>query len=514
MAITAYKRRRPEQTGLWQAVQKYWLPFLEETSARGAVPPKFVQRGFQKYLKCGDLSHGFARVRCCDCGDERLVAFSCKVRGLCSSCDGRRMIETAAHLTDSVIPNVPIRQFVFTMPYWLRYKIAWDSKLFSEVHKVFTNAMRAWLRKRARALGFDEAEVGATAHAHRFGDGLRLSPHIHALYADGVWCKEPGDPADSPPRFIYLPEPTDAEIAELVRSLHHKTLRRLMRIGVIQEDIDADEDFAREQPMLARCTSASMLDRVAIGEREGELVWRERIEPPKEKRVGRLCAMYEGFNIHARTTVGAYARDQLEKLIRYVARPAVCVERIDLLKGDLVRMRLRSTWSDGSVAKIFEAKDAMAKLAMLIPAPNTNAIRYVGVFSAHHRWRSEIVPPTPPSSTGETSAKPIKKSGKSARERKTWADLMRRGFQLDVLACECGGRRKVISVIEDVAVARRILRHLGLPAEPALFRAPRPPPTSCAPRHDRASELDSWDCVDELMAEEDYSQEWGEAVAR
>ena len=72
----------------------------------------------------------------------------------------------------------------------------------------------------------------------------------------------------------------------------------------------------------------------------------------------------------------------------------------------------------------------------------------------------------------------------------------------------------MISVIEDVAVARRILRHLGLPAEPALFRAPRPPPTSCAPRHDRASELDSWDCVDELMAEEDYSQEWGEAVAR
>jgi hypothetical protein len=44
--------------------------------------------------------------------------------------------------------------------------------------------------------------------------------------------------------------------------------------------------------------------------------------------------------------------------------------------------------------------------------------------------------------------------------------------------------------------------------------------TACAevqqgwPWHDRASEIDSWDCVDELVAEEDYSQEWGEAVAR
>jgi len=150
----------------------------------------------------------------------------------------------------------------------------------------------------------------------------------------------------------------DTEIADLVRSLHHKVIRRLMRIGVIHDDPDADDDFAREEPMLARYTSASMLDRVAIGEREGELVWRERIEPPQIKQVGRLCAIYEGFNIHARTTVSAYARDRLEQLIRYVARSAVCLERLDLLKNGLVRMRLRNTWSDGTVAKIFDGSKA------------------------------------------------------------------------------------------------------------------------------------------------------------
>jgi len=252
---------------------------------------------------------------------------------------------------------------------WLRFKVAWNSKLYSEVHKVFTNGMRAWLRKRARALGYTVAEVGATAHTHRFGDGLRISPHIHALYADGVWIAEDNS---ATPCFVQLPEPTDDELADLVRTLHHKVLRRLMRLNVIEEDMAANEDFAREHPMLARCTSASMLDRVAIGKREGELVWRVRVEPPQIKRNGRLCALYEGFNIHARTTVKAHARDQLERLIRYVARPAVCLERLDLLPNGLLRMRLKNIWSDGTTAKIFEGKDAMAKLAMLIPAPNTN----------------------------------------------------------------------------------------------------------------------------------------------
>ncbi len=419
------------------------------------------------------------------------------------------MIHTAAHLIDSVIPHVPVRQFVFTVPYWLRFKIAWNTKLFGEVHKVFTNTMRAWLRQRARALGFADAEVGATSHTHRFGDGLRINPHIHALYADGVWCKDGPDTAPPSVRFIHLPEPTEDDIADLARTLHHKVLRRLIRIGVIQEDSAEDEDFAREEPMLARSISASMLDRVAIGEREGELVWRERVEPPKIKRCSRLCALYEGFNIHARTVVKAHARDQLEKLIRYVARPAVCLERIDLLPNGLVRMRLKSIWSYGTTAKIFEGKDAMAKLAMLIPAPNTNLIRYVGVFSAHHRWREAVVP-APAAKTSachnDQDDRQAKRSTKQRRDAHTWAELMRRGFSLDVLSCACGGRREVIALIEDVDVARRILKHLQLPAEAVVFRPPRPPPPSCAPRHDRASEQDDWDCVDVLVDEETFSQ--------
>ena len=73
--------------------------------------PDFVQDEFDAFLECGILAYGFLRLRCADCGHEKLVAFSCKRRGFCPSCGGRRMAQTAAHLADCVIPRVPVRQW-------------------------------------------------------------------------------------------------------------------------------------------------------------------------------------------------------------------------------------------------------------------------------------------------------------------------------------------------------------------------------------------------------------------
>jgi hypothetical protein len=63
------------------------------------------------------LAHGFARVHCDDCGHDDVVAFSCKGRGLCPSCGAARMVDTAAWLCDAVIPEVPVRQWVLSLPY-------------------------------------------------------------------------------------------------------------------------------------------------------------------------------------------------------------------------------------------------------------------------------------------------------------------------------------------------------------------------------------------------------------
>ena len=113
-----YRPRRPTETPLYPVVQHHLETFLaraEESDPGGWGLPGWVERDFRAYLRCGIPAYGFARVRCGDCGQERLVPFSCKGRGACPSCNARRMAEVAAHLTDHVVPHLPVRQWVRNM---------------------------------------------------------------------------------------------------------------------------------------------------------------------------------------------------------------------------------------------------------------------------------------------------------------------------------------------------------------------------------------------------------------
>ncbi len=121
---TVYRRRRPEHTPLYRAVQGHLETYLAlardgHTDADGV--PQYVEGEFRRYLECGILAHGFARARCAECGHDFLIAFSCKGRALCPSCNARRMAEVAAHLVDQVFPPLPVRQWVLAVPKRLRY---------------------------------------------------------------------------------------------------------------------------------------------------------------------------------------------------------------------------------------------------------------------------------------------------------------------------------------------------------------------------------------------------------
>ena len=100
-----YVRHRPETTLLYQLVERHYPDFLAALAERDRHLPRYVEKEFDAYLKCGRLEHGFLRVRCTTCHAERLVAFSCKRRGFCPSCGARRMTESAALLTDKVLPE-------------------------------------------------------------------------------------------------------------------------------------------------------------------------------------------------------------------------------------------------------------------------------------------------------------------------------------------------------------------------------------------------------------------------
>ena len=91
-----YERHRPEQTTLYRRVQQHAATFFAEAEAAASADlPQFVKDEFEAFLACGILAHGFLRLRCGDCGHDKLVAFGCKRRGFCPSCGARRMAQTA-----------------------------------------------------------------------------------------------------------------------------------------------------------------------------------------------------------------------------------------------------------------------------------------------------------------------------------------------------------------------------------------------------------------------------------
>ena len=150
-AAPTYQRRQPEQTVLYGTIAAHLPTFPVRTGGADGTGgwPAFVRREFEAYLRCGILAHGLLRVRGERCGETTVVGFSCKGRAFCPSCGGRRMSELAAHLADRVLPHVPIRQWVFTVPVPVRYQLAFDATLTRAVLRVFLRTVFSWLRRRA-----------------------------------------------------------------------------------------------------------------------------------------------------------------------------------------------------------------------------------------------------------------------------------------------------------------------------------------------------------------------------
>jgi hypothetical protein len=115
--------------------------------------PQYVEREFRHYLECGILAHGFARARCGEGGHDFLMAFSCKGRGVCPSCNARRMVEAAAHLVDQVLPPLPVRQWVLSVPKRLRYFLQRDPEGLGAVLYILLRVIEARLRERPAGRG-------------------------------------------------------------------------------------------------------------------------------------------------------------------------------------------------------------------------------------------------------------------------------------------------------------------------------------------------------------------------
>jgi len=179
------QRHRPEQTLLYQVVDEYYPAFAALMAEQGKELPGYVQREFDDYFKCGRLEHGFLRVRCESCHAEHLVAFSCKRRGFCPSCGARRMAESAALLVDEVLPRQPMRQWVLSFPFQLRFLFASRPEIMGRVLGIVYRVIATHLVKKAGDT-HTTARTGAVTLIQRFGGVLNLNvpqaPSLDAMH--------------------------------------------------------------------------------------------------------------------------------------------------------------------------------------------------------------------------------------------------------------------------------------------------------------------------------------------
>jgi len=452
-----YRRREPERSVLHRIVSEHLDQFLARAGecADGRGLPHFVERELRAYLRCGLLEHGFVRVHCDDCGGDALVAFSCKGRGFCPSCGGRRMASTAAHLVDRVLPRVPFRQWVLSVPIPLRYRIAFERALCRRVRNVFVRAVLGFLRRRGLAVGIRFSEVGAVTAVQRFGSALNLNVHFHTLAFDGAFRS---GVADGDLQFVPFEPPTAGELQLLVRRIRARVLALLRRLRV--EGDEADGPLAGCGPPLRR-------------RRRRELA--RETAPPKAD-----CAELDGFSLHAGVRVAARDRGRLERLCRYLVRPPISDRRLAITDDGTIALELKTPYSDGTTHFVLDPLTFLSRLAALVPPPHAHQVLYHGVLASAAAMRRHVIPcaPVAPATSAAAGEQDARESaapdaGSSRSRNDTWADLMKRVFAMDVLRCSCGGARRMIAVITRPDVVRAILHCLDLAPLPAA----RGPPT-------------------------------------
>ncbi len=477
-----YARRRPEETTLYKVVQDN-LATLYEAVEEGALPirlPAFVRKELEGFLDCGLLCRGFAHVQCVDCSEKRLVAFGCGGRGFCPSCLGRKMASRTLNLTECVLPAVPVRQWVLTFPFAWRSRLGFDAPLFGALTRLFVQTVLAFYTERLKEKSGVGGKSGAVVALQRTSSDMRLNPHLHVLFLDGVY-REEGEGVV----FHALPHLSTRDVGSVLERAVRRIERFLKRRGLLRDDdtaptgdgdADADPDAT---PTLAQghealCASASSGTSPPAGPE-----FRRKTTPlgplaSKALQVDKpLCASLDHFTLHAATRAGALDARAREALVKYVLRPPLAQDRVTPGPDGLVRLALKRPFADGTVAIDLDPLSLLARLAASVPAKGTHTVRYAGVLASASTLRSRVVPV--PSAVAPADDEDSKPAAPGCRYR-TWAELLA-ALGIDALECpKCAGRMRVLRLVREEHDIRKKLAAMGEATEPPARAPARAPP--------------------------------------
>ncbi len=256
----------------------------------------------------------------------------------CPSCDSKRAFLESAHAMDELLPRVPYRQWVLTVPKRLRYFVHRNPALSGELSRILAGTLARFYRSRTQA-GQDSAP-GQFHVVQRFGSKVNLHVHVHAIVSDRVFALKEG-------AFKFHPAsaPTAEEIAELSRRLRRRILKRMLKLKAVPEQSVAE--------MLARSQG--------------------------------------GFSINGEVRVSADDRAALERLLRYLLRPALSVKQLSY-RPEKNQVRFWPKKGRPGDPMVFEWKpvEFLARFARLIPPARLHLLRYHGAFAPRSPLRGAV----------------------------------------------------------------------------------------------------------------------------
>ena len=395
------------------------------------------------------------------------------------------MVETAAHLVDNVLPAVPVRQWVLSFPWPLRFLFATDPALLARVLGIVTRALSTFLVHRAGLTVASGAQTGIVTLIQRFGSALNLNVHLHLLALDGAYSFE-----RKRPRFHRAPVPSQDELERLLSTLIQRITRTLVRAGALIEDVGETYLNVDAGGALEQLNAASVRYLIAVGPQAGRRTLTLQTLGPDTRDPNHskpFTAERDGFSLNASVACEAYQSETLERLCRYIARPPIANERLSTNRAGQVVYELKHPFRDGTTHVLFEPLDFIARLAALVPRPRVNLTRYHGLFAPRARHRKQVVPaPSVPAKANDSDSDPDPETAPAPqphpRATMTWMQRLKRVFAIDLSECPwCGARLHVIAEITDPKVIAKILVHIG--ARQAGEAMARDPPLANSALH-------------------------------
>ena len=160
------------------------------------------------------------------------------------------MADGAAWLVDQVLPERPIRQWVLSLPFPLRFLLATNPVLIGRVLGIVYRVIAGHLIRQTEHTQ-QSARTGAVTLIQRFGSALNLNVHFHMLFLDGVYeVLSDG----SRLRFQWVREPTSAQLTQLAHTIARRVGRLLEREGLLERDtehLNFDSELFEDDPAQA-----------------------------------------------------------------------------------------------------------------------------------------------------------------------------------------------------------------------------------------------------------------------